>query len=38
MHLNVWPDAGRRDTERLFRHGERMIAATSNLISGRTPN
>jgi hypothetical protein len=22
----------RRDTERLFRHGERMIAATSNLI------
>jgi hypothetical protein len=25
----------RRDTERLFRHGERMIAATSNLISGR---
>jgi hypothetical protein len=28
----------RRDTERLFRHGERMIAATSNLISGRTPN
>jgi hypothetical protein len=23
----------RRDTERLFRHGERMIAATSNLIS-----
>jgi hypothetical protein len=28
----------RRDTERLFRHGERMIAATSNLISGRAPN
>ena len=28
----------RRDTERLFRHGERVIAATSNLISGRTPN
>ena len=28
----------RRDTERLFRHGERMIAATSNLINGRTPN
>ena len=25
----------RRDTERVFRHGERMIAATSNLISGR---
>ena len=24
----------RRDTERLFRHGERMIATTSNLISG----
>ncbi|MEH2517712.1 hypothetical protein V1279_003285 [Bradyrhizobium sp. AZCC 1610] len=28
----------RRDTERLFRHGERMIAATSNLISGRPLN
>ena len=28
----------RRDTERLFRHGERVIAATSNLISGRVPN
>ena len=28
----------RRDTERLFRQGERMIAATSNLISGRPPN
>ena len=28
----------RRDTERLFRQGERMIAATSNLISGRAPN
>jgi len=28
----------RRDTERLFRHGERVIAATSNLISGRTPS
>jgi hypothetical protein len=28
----------RRDTERLFRHGERMIAATSNLINGREPN
>ena len=25
----------RRDSERLFRHGERMIANTSNLISGR---
>ena len=24
----------RRDSERLFRHGERMIAITSNLISG----
>jgi hypothetical protein len=24
----------RRDSERLFRHGERMIATTSNLISG----
>jgi hypothetical protein len=31
-------DFFRRDTERLFRHGERVIAATSNLISGRTPN
>jgi hypothetical protein len=31
-------DFFRRDTERLFRHGERMIAATSNLISGRAPN
>jgi hypothetical protein len=28
----------RRDTERAFRHGERMIAATSNLINGRAPN
>ncbi len=28
----------RRDTERLFKHGERMIAATSNLISGRDLN
>ena len=28
----------RRDSERLFRHGERMIAATSNLISGRSLN
>lgn len=28
----------RRDTERLFRHGERMIAATSNLINGRAAN
>ena len=25
----------RRNSERLFRHGERMIATTSNLISGR---
>ena len=25
----------RRDSERLFRHGERMIATTSNLIHGR---
>jgi hypothetical protein len=31
-------DFVRRDTERLFRHGERMIAATSNLISGRAAN
>ena len=28
----------RRDSERLFRHGERMIAATSNLINGRSLN
>ncbi|UPJ53324.1 hypothetical protein IVB30_19625 [Bradyrhizobium sp. 200] len=28
-------DFFRRDSERLFRHGEQMIAATSNLISGR---
>ena len=28
----------RRDTERLFRHGERMIAATSSLINGRAAN
>jgi hypothetical protein len=28
----------RRDSERLFRHGERMIAATSNLINGRDLN
>ena len=28
-------DFFRRDSERLFRHGERMIAATSNLIGGR---
>jgi hypothetical protein len=28
----------RRDSERLFKHGERMIATTSNLISGRTSN
>lgn len=27
-------DLVRRDSERLFKHGERMIAATSNLISG----
>ncbi len=31
-------DFFRRDSERLFRHGERMIAATSNLISSRAPN
>jgi len=29
-------DFFRRDSERLFKHGERMIAATSNLISGRS--
>ena len=28
----------RRDTERLFKHGERMIAATSNLINSRASN
>ena len=28
----------RRDSERLFRHGERMMATTSNLISGRSLN
>ena len=28
-------DVLRRDSERLFRHGERAIATTSNLISGR---
>ena len=28
----------RRDTERAFRHGERMIAATSNLINGCAQN
>jgi hypothetical protein len=27
-----------RDSERLFKHGERLIAATSNLISGRSLN
>ena len=31
-------DFFRRDSERLFRHGERMIAATSNLIAGRAVN
>jgi hypothetical protein len=31
-------DFFRRDSERLFKHGERMIAATSNLISGRSLN
>ncbi|WP_028345529.1 hypothetical protein [Bradyrhizobium murdochi] len=28
----------RRDYERLFKHGERMIATTSNLISNRSLN
>lgn len=28
----------RRGTERLFRHGEQVIATTSNLISGRSLN
>ncbi|WOH69672.1 hypothetical protein [Bradyrhizobium sp. BWA-3-5] len=31
-------DFCRRDSERLFKHGERMIAATSNLINGRSLN
>ena len=31
-------DFYRRDSERLFKHGERMIAATSNLINGRLLN
>ena len=31
-------DFVRRDTERLYRHGERMIAATSNLTSDRALN
>ena len=31
-------DFFRRDSERLFTHGERMIAATSNLSSGRSLN
>ena len=28
----------RRDSDRLFKHGERMIATTSNLISGSALN
>src|SRR4030095_9119259 len=31
-------DFFRRDSERLFREGERVIAATSDLISGRSLN
>jgi hypothetical protein len=31
-------DFFRRDSERLFRHGERILAATSNLINGRDLN
>ena len=31
-------DFFRRDSERLFRHGEHMIASTSNLINGRSAN
>jgi hypothetical protein len=31
-------DFFRRDSERLFKHGERVIAATSNLLSGGTLN
>jgi hypothetical protein len=28
----------RRDSERLFKHGERIIATTSNLINGSSLN
>jgi hypothetical protein len=31
-------DFFRRDSERLFKHGERMLAASSNLINGRSLN
>ena len=31
-------DFFRRDFERLFKHGEHMIASTSNLINGRSLN
>ena len=31
-------DFFRRDSERLFRHSERMIASTSKLINGRPLN
>src|SRR5258708_39927848 len=31
-------DFFRRDSERLFKHGERMIATTSNLINGSSLN
>jgi hypothetical protein len=31
-------DFFRRDSERLFKHGEHMIASTSNLITGRSVN
>jgi hypothetical protein len=31
-------DFFRRDSERVFKHAERMIATTSNLISGRPLN
>ncbi len=31
-------DFFRRDSERLFKHGERMIAASSNLINGHSLN
>lgn len=31
-------DFFRRDSERLFKHGERMIAASSSLINGRSLN
>jgi hypothetical protein len=41
----MWQECGqhqldfiRRDSERLFRHGERMVEITSNLINSRAQN